>query len=204
VISLQKRNHRTGVALPMERPRVVIESPLSGDFLKNRRYATWCCRYMHEAGFSPLASHLVAPWFMDDRDAVDRAAGIDMPWFWLPDVPHHFFTDFGMSSGMVAALDRCRGLGISTLEEATLPPHYLQLFLDGEWPAHTPGFGPDAGLVRGWCDPDNENYDAALVEQADREADEWERALSPDEGTTRTVDMLESLREVLRPKLDTP
>lgn len=211
----------------MERKRVIVESPLSGDFLTNRRYATWCCRYLHESGYSPLASHLVAPWFMDDRDAEDRSAGIDMPWFWLPDVSHHFFTDFGMSSGMLGALRRCRERGIPTLEDATLPRKYLKSFLDGLWPPHTPGFGPDqaepraedfdlqaggaglsvaeavekygpVALPPGWCDPDHPNFDAALYERALAEQEAYDKTLSPQEEAQRTAELIEALREVLK------
>lgn len=181
----------------MERKRVVIESPLKGDFLTNRRYATWCCRHMHEAGYSPLASHLVAPWFMDDRDAEDRAAGFDMPWFWLPDVPHAFFTDFGMSPGMDAALHRCRAEFIPTIEEARLPPEHLKRFLKGEWPPHTPGFGPDEAAPPGWCDPDHQNFDRARFEQALVEQEEYERTLTSEEEAQTTVDLIENLRKIL-------
>lgn len=202
----------------MERQRIIIESPLSGDFLNNRRYATWCCRHMHEAGYSPLASHLVAPWFMDDRDAEDRAAGIDMPWFWLPGVPHIFFVDFGMSSGMLAAESRCRFLGIPTFDEARLPPGHLKSFLDGLWPPHTPGFGPDqdeaedfdlqaggrgmsvAEVVKryGWCNPDHPDFDEGAFKRALAEQDAYDESLSPEEEKHRTAELIESLREVLK------
>jgi hypothetical protein len=210
----------------MERKRAIVESPLSGDFLTNRRYATWCCRHLHESGYSPLASHLVAPWFMDDRDAEDRAAGIDMPWFWLPGVPHHFFTDFGMSTGMVAALRRCRERGIPTLENVTLPPEYMKHFLDGRWPPHTPGFGPEreeledfdvqaggrglsitevierygehTALPEGWCNPDHPNFNAGAYERAIAEQDVHDRSLPPEEEARNTAALIESLREVLK------
>jgi hypothetical protein len=129
--------------LTMEHQRIIIESPLNGDFATNRRYATWCCRHMHECGYSPLASHLVAPWFMDDRIAADRDAGIGMPWFWLPDVTHYFFMDLGMSTGMLRALERCHNEGIPTFEGNRLPLRHLQSFQSGQWPPHTPGFGPE-------------------------------------------------------------
>jgi hypothetical protein len=199
----------------MKRQRIIIESPLSGDFLNNRRYATWCCREMHEAGYSPLASHLVAPWFMDDRDAEDRAAGIDMPWFWLPDVPHIFFIDFGISLGMVSALQRCRVLGIPTMENFNLSARYLRGFLDGKWPPHTPGFGPEQaetdddfrglerlgplrGLPPGWCDPENGNYDPVMFEQALTEQEAYDESLSSSDETQKTAELLESAGEVLK------
>lgn len=124
----------------MEHQRIVIESPLKGNFARNRLYATWCCRHMHECGFSPIASHLVAPWFMDDRVEEERAAGIFMSWFWLPEVPHYFFIDLGMSGGMQAGTERCLELGIAIHALNRLPPAYMLSFERGEAPPHTPGF----------------------------------------------------------------
>lgn len=128
----------------MSRQRIVIESPLKGDFSTNRLYATWCCRHMHECGFSPLASHLVAPWFMDDRVEEERVAGMAMPWFWQREVPHYFFVDLGMSGGMVTSEARCLELGIPVFTLNHLPPRLLQCFQNGEPPPHTPGFDPVA------------------------------------------------------------
>lgn len=124
----------------MDRRRVVLESPLKGNFTANRLYATWCCRHLHELGYSPIASHLLAPWFLDDRKEDERAAGIDMPWMWQPDVPHFFFVDLGISSGMMAAKVRCLELGIDVSEGHRLPPPYWEAYLSDAEPPHTPGF----------------------------------------------------------------
>jgi hypothetical protein len=124
----------------MNQQKVVVESPLKGDFATNRLYATWCCRHLHESGFAPIASHLLDPWFLDDREEADRAAGISMPWFWLPDAPHFFFVDLGLSSGMVAARLRCTELGIPISEDCRLPALLWEAFRRGEQPPHTPGF----------------------------------------------------------------
>jgi hypothetical protein len=124
----------------MERQRVVLESPLKGNFAVNRLYATWCCRHLHELGYSPLASHRLAPWFLDDRREDERAAGMSMPWFWDPEVPHFFFIELGLSSGMIAAKGRCLELQIPISEGHQLPPEYWEAFQKGEQPPHTPGF----------------------------------------------------------------
>lgn len=131
----------------MERQPIVIESPLKGDFALNRRYATWCCRHMHECGHSPIASHLLAPWFMDDRVEEDRLAGVEMPWVWQPGVPHYFFIDLGVSGGMALATARCMELGIPIFEHNHLPPRHWQSFRSGEWPPHTPGYGEGKGAA---------------------------------------------------------
>lgn len=123
--------------------KVVIESPLKGDIERNMRYLAWCCRavwFTH--GVYPNASHLVCPWFMDDSDPHERAAGIDWPWFWERQNPHWFFTDFGYSDGMALALERCEREKIpvfrSTLERSY--PDMWAAFQRGEWPPHTKGF----------------------------------------------------------------
>ena len=128
----------------MERRRVVLESPLKGDFSSNRLYATWCCRHLHELGYSPIASHLLAPWFLDDRRDDEREAGINMPWFWQLDVPHFFFVELGTSGGMVAAKLRCVELGIEVSEGHRLPPAYWAAFQQRVQPPHTPGFAISA------------------------------------------------------------
>jgi len=95
---------------------------------------------MYECGYAPIASHLIFPSYLDDRVDEERRAGIDMPWVWLPDVPHYFFTDLGVSTGMNLGLERCRELGIEVSEGNRLPPRHWQAFLDEGSPPHTPGF----------------------------------------------------------------
>lgn len=124
--------------------RIVIESPLKPSeqwsFSDHRRYALWCCRHMYECGYGAIASHLIFPFFLDDRVDVERAAGINMPWVWLPDVPHYFFEDLGVSSGMQFGRQRCLDLGIEIHEGNRLPPRHLLAFCAGHMPPHTPGF----------------------------------------------------------------
>lgn len=130
-----------------ERKRIVIESPLSGDFLRNLRFALWCCRATYLAGYAPAASHLLCPWFMDDRSPEERADGIDWPWFWQPDIPHWFCTDLGISDGMYRAAERC-GLSVSqirSIELSVYAPSAWAAFERGEWPPHTPGFEVHSG-----------------------------------------------------------
>lgn len=185
----------------MERRRIVIESPLKGDLETNRRYATWCCRYMHEQGYAPIASHLVAPWFMDDRVPADREAGINMPWFWLPGDPHYFFVDLGESSGMTAARVRCISLGLPVLENCRLPARYFELHQDGHWPPHTPGFGPEVSVLpRGWCDPEHPNFDQLTFDRALAEQAEFDRWAAAGNENQKTAELLETLREVLVPR----
>lgn len=95
---------------------------------------------MFESGYAPIASHIVFPSFMDDRVEAERQAGIDMPWVWQLDVPHHFFIDLGTSTGMKLGRERCVELGIEVVDDCRLPPRHMQAFYAGELPPHTPGF----------------------------------------------------------------
>lgn len=123
--------------------RVVIESPLSGDFVRNFRYLLWCCRavWLREKAHS-IASHMLNPWFMDDTNATEREAGIENPWVWSKDIPHIFFTDLGLSSGMMTAHKVCTANGITPLLETLrdFHPESWEAFSRGDWPPHTPGF----------------------------------------------------------------
>lgn len=123
--------------------KVVIESPLSGDFRNNFRFLLWCCRAVWlEEGKHAIASHMLNPWFMDDTDPEERKAGIANPWVWDPDVTHMFFTDLGMSRGMVEACNRCGELCILCISTTlrVYRPSCFEAFERGEWPPHTPGF----------------------------------------------------------------
>lgn len=124
--------------------RIVIESPLKPSelwtFGAHRRYALWCCRHMYECGFAPIASHLIFPSFLDDRVEEERSAGINMPWVWQLDVPHYFFVDLGVSSGMALGKQRCLDLGIGVVDDNRLPPRLWAAFVAEEAPPHTPGF----------------------------------------------------------------
>lgn len=122
--------------------RVVIESPLAGDTVRNLRFALWCARacWLKE-GVHAIASHTLNPWFMDDEIAAERAAGIDNPWVWCGS-PHWFFVDLGISSGMKFAQERCDHdvirSEIKRLEDYA--PECWAAFQRGEFPPHTRGF----------------------------------------------------------------
>lgn len=126
----------------MTRERVVVESPLAGDVARNMRYAAWCCRVLVDDGKSPLASHFLCPWFLDDAVPTERTIGIDCPWVWQPDVEHVFFIDHGVSRGMIAAMSRCttEGIPLNFTKLITDYPGAWDEFNRGAWPPHTKGF----------------------------------------------------------------
>lgn len=122
--------------------RVVIESPLAGDFQRNYRFLLWCCRavWLRE-GLHGIGSHLLCPWFMDDTEQSERQAGIDNAWVWGGE-PHLMFIDLGVSRGMGLAQTRCveRSIPCKPLFLSEYSPASWSAFERGEWPPHTPGF----------------------------------------------------------------
>jgi hypothetical protein len=126
--------------------RVVIESPLTGDTVRNFRFLLWCLRAVWLVDrVHGIASHQLNPWYMDDADPDERQAGIDNPWAWQLDTPHWFCVDLGVSGGMEAAMKRCTKLQIPQLDRllATYHPPSWEAFKRGEWPPHTQGFALD-------------------------------------------------------------
>lgn len=124
--------------------RIVLESPLAGDVVRNVRFALFCMRATRLNGLDPIASHLLGPWFLDDGNASERALGMSSEWVWLPDVPHWFFLDLGTSRGMAAAIERCQDarapIPHETLCLSAYAPDCWAAFERGEWPPHTAGF----------------------------------------------------------------
>jgi hypothetical protein len=89
----------------MRLPRrlVVIESPYTGDVLRNVAYAERCLRDSVFRGEAPLASHLLYPGALSEE--TERLLGIECGLAWLPHAEAHvFYTDRGWSFGMCAAL----------------------------------------------------------------------------------------------------
>jgi hypothetical protein len=129
----------------MIRRRLVVESPLAGDTVRNFRFLLWCLRALwKQDGTYGLASHLINPWFMNDADSAERKAGIDNPWVWDPAIPHIRFMDLGESYGMKLAKERCDfALPKIPCGDARLSdfcPESWAAFQRGEWPPHTDGF----------------------------------------------------------------
>jgi hypothetical protein len=121
--------------------RVVIESPLAGDFERNKRYALWCARDCANRGEAAYASHLFFPQFLDDEDPAHRAFGITAGYEWAQFADRFvFYTDLGESGGMKLAKSRWAGRNI---EERKLPPDLLLAFEGGAYPGTTRGFEAD-------------------------------------------------------------
>lgn len=124
--------------------RVIVESPLSGDFARNQRYARWCMLDCLKRGEAPFASHLLYTQCLDDRKPKQRELGIVAGFAWGEDAEHVFYVDLcpklhvgcrfyrpDMSSGMQRAYDRFGG------EVRRLPRSMWRKFRNGEEPKGT-------------------------------------------------------------------
>jgi len=122
----------------MSKLRVVIESPLKGDFERNKRYALWCGYHCFTLGEAAYASHLFYPQFLNDLDPEHRKFGIEAGYCWAQTADQFaFYTDLGWSDGMLRAKDRWAG---RVTVERQLPADMLSAFERGELPGQTPGF----------------------------------------------------------------
>lgn len=103
--------------------RVIIESPLSGEILRNVRYARQCLRDSLERGEAPFASHLLyaQEGVLDDTNAKERKLGMEAGFAWgeVADMVA-MYTDLGISEGMRE--------GIARAESKNLPIEYRRLW----------------------------------------------------------------------------
>ena len=95
--------------------RVVIESPLSGDYEYNRAYAKRCMLDSIERGEAPYASHLLfaQPGILDDTNARERCKGMMAGFAWgeVADLIA-VYIDLGVSDGMRQGIERHKANGI--------------------------------------------------------------------------------------------
>jgi len=118
---------------------VIIESPLSGDFSRNIRYARLCCLDSLRRGEAPYASHLLYTQMLDDTDPGDRRLGMEAGFAWgeVGEL-RVFYTDLGMSGGMKEGEAKAQAAGQAT-ERRELPPDLKAIFLAGNNAQHTEG-----------------------------------------------------------------
>lgn len=89
--------------------RVIIESPLRGDYEANREYARRCMRDSLKRGEAPYASHLLfdQPGILDDRYQHERDRGMRAGFAW-GEVAElcAVYVDLGISDGMLEGIRR--------------------------------------------------------------------------------------------------
>jgi hypothetical protein len=125
-----------GVLLAMD--RVIVESPLAGDFKRNRRYAQLCCLdCLINRGEAPFASHLIYTQVLDDEIPDQRALGIEAGIVWGKggDI-RAVYQDLGISKGMSYGIAAAEGIG-QRVEYRNLPQDLLAL-LDSDGPIGNP------------------------------------------------------------------
>lgn len=89
--------------------RVIIESPYRGDIERNKAYLKVCMMDSISRGEAPSASHKLYTDVLDDDNEDERRLGIELGFAWLKAADLvAFYTDFGMSSGMLACLEDLR------------------------------------------------------------------------------------------------
>jgi hypothetical protein len=105
--------------------RVILESPYGSDdpavVAENVKYAQRCAMDCLRRKEAPIASHLVFPLFLDDKNQEQRAAGIAAGLAWVC-VAHAMvvYMDRGMSAGMRDAISYAESIDIK-VEMRVLP-----------------------------------------------------------------------------------
>lgn len=118
--------------------KVVLESPLAGNFEKNIRYARLCCLDCIRRGEAPYASHLFFTQFLDDTLLEERNAGMEAGFEWAKagDIVA-VYDDLGISNGMKQGIAN----GVERkqkIEYRQLPKELMEL-LDKDVPTKTTG-----------------------------------------------------------------
>ncbi|MBW2672373.1 MAG: hypothetical protein JRD89_03005 [Deltaproteobacteria bacterium] len=121
--------------------RVIIESPLSGDFERNIRYARLCMLDSLQRGEAPFASHLLYTQVWNDLDEELRASGMAAAQAWYPAADLcAVYIDLDISGGMkdgIAVCEKCPG-GIPVVQRR-LEVELMSQFWNMQTPAATPG-----------------------------------------------------------------
>lgn len=101
----------------MEKKLVSLESPYAGDIARNTIYAQRALRDSIIRGEAPLASHLIYPQVLNEHDPEERNLGIILGYAWMNWADAVvFYTDYGWSSGMIAARNKAAELEIEIIE----------------------------------------------------------------------------------------
>ncbi len=95
------------------RPLVILESPFSGDVVRNTEYARACLLDSLRRGEAPIASHLLHTQVLDDMRPDERELGIEagLAWYRVAE-KCVVYEDFGMSRGMAEGTARARSHGV--------------------------------------------------------------------------------------------
>ena len=98
-------------ALRAFRPLVYICSPYAGDIETNTAAARRYCRFAVEAGYIPIAPHLLFPQFLNDSDPKERELGLFFGNALLSKCTEMFVLGNRISEGMEAEIKRATWKG---------------------------------------------------------------------------------------------
>ena len=104
-LTLVENEHR---ALRAFRPIVYICSPFAGDTEKNIEAARRYSRYAVDAGYIPIAPHLLFPQFLNDDDPEERRLGLFFGNAVMSKCSEIWVFGKRISSGMAAEIRRAR------------------------------------------------------------------------------------------------
>ena len=102
---------------------VVLESPFRGqdkeETGRNVAYAQRCLLDCHRRGEAPIASHLLHTQVLNDNIKDERHQGIEAGLAWIAAADAVVvYVDYGISSGLVRAIERARQLDIPVEERS--------------------------------------------------------------------------------------
>lgn len=94
--------------------KIYVASKYAGDIQTNIENAIWCCRYVIDRGYMPVASHLLYPQILDDNLPRERELGLMFGLALLAtcDEVWVFTADGEISSGMEREIEEAKRLGI--------------------------------------------------------------------------------------------
>lgn len=93
------------------RPIVYVCSPYSGNVEKNVDAARKYCRFAVDAGYLPIAPHLLYPQFMNDRSSYERKLGIRFGDILMDRCAEVWVFGSVISSGMRSEINRAQRKG---------------------------------------------------------------------------------------------
>lgn len=100
--------------------RVILESPYSGDVIRNTEYARKCMLDSILRGEAPIASHLLYTQCLDDLKPEQRTLGMTAGFAWYPVAQKCVvYTDYGISRGMT--------VGIQEATKHNVPVEYRKI-----------------------------------------------------------------------------
>lgn len=105
---------------------VILESPYSGEVVRNKLYLACCIRDCIRRGESPYASHQMLTEALDDTNLKEREIGINAARSWYEFARYSVvYTDYGISGGMFIGIDRMTKL-VKRIEYRKLGEGWLQ------------------------------------------------------------------------------